>query len=145
AIAAEARRVGIPFGGHINWVTAAEASDSGARLIDHLRAWWRPEGNGGIDVVCWARNPSATVEQCRQLAAQFRHNGTWVVPTLFIHDGGANPNTSNHEADRGEHAQIIAKNFRAAVPVTWSDSVGRNQWIRGLVSAAHSDAAADSL
>lgn len=35
AIAAEARRVGLPFGGHVGAVTELEASDYGATIIDH--------------------------------------------------------------------------------------------------------------
>jgi hypothetical protein len=71
AAAAEARRLGVPFAGHIPsgdmapLVTAIEASDVGQACIEHLN--FVPFGEGGLppDVI-----------------AAFRRNGTWVDPTL---------------------------------------------------------------
>ncbi len=80
AVAAAARRIGLPFGGHANAVTVIEASDSGARLIDHVRfmtGWPTPEGQHVFDF-CLSRQ-SASLEQCRPLAERLRRNGTWLV------------------------------------------------------------------
>jgi hypothetical protein len=78
-IAAEARRIGIPFGGHIqfyqNPTSAIEASDSGASIIDHQNT------AGGLDTLCLIG--AASVERCQPVAERFRRNGTWWVPTMI--------------------------------------------------------------
>ncbi len=97
-IAAEARRAGMPLGGHIpDSVLPIEASDSGAVIIDHSGQWKECIGD------------SATIERCSAIAERLRRNGTWYVPTvtLFI----ANPLTLEARA---------AKRF-------WPDSVQQNQ------------------
>jgi len=73
ALAAEARRVGLPFGGHLSeHVTAEQASDSGQRIIDHVQG-----------VECMDRrleNPKLTppdTGQCDALAARFKRNQSW--------------------------------------------------------------------
>jgi hypothetical protein len=79
AVAAEARRVGLPFGGHVDdptpGLTAEVASDSGARIVDHIGS------SGGLDTLCYG--PAATVDRCRRVAERFRQNRTWSVPTLI--------------------------------------------------------------
>jgi hypothetical protein len=73
--AAAARRVGLPFGGHVaRSVSAIEASDSGMRILDHADA------AGGLDTMCGGT--TATVEQCERVAQVLQRNGTWWVPTL---------------------------------------------------------------
>ncbi len=77
-IAAEARRIGIPFGGHlwpVSGPSALEASDSGASTIDHMNM------SGMIDSLCILRE--ASLEKCRPLAERMRRNGTWFVPTIL--------------------------------------------------------------
>ena|SRR5260221_12025781 len=73
-IAAEARRGGLPFGGHLYTITALDASDSGAKIIDHLNT------SGGLDKLCWGAGSS--IEQCQPAVERFLRNGTWLVPTL---------------------------------------------------------------
>ena len=107
AIAAEARANGVIFAGHVPIaVTAAEASDSGQRSIEHLT---------GVTLACSARGDEAQraivrtvaergyamasalahreeaqlaadfdVTRCRELAERFARNGTWQVPTLTV-------------------------------------------------------------
>src|SRR5262249_30247985 len=78
---------GISFGGHIgihmlglpvkDGPSAAEASDSGASIIDHVSS------SAELGEVCmgvWGT--PVDVDECRALAERFRHNGTWWVPTL---------------------------------------------------------------
>ncbi len=80
-VAAEARRVGIPFGGHLpdgsagNWrVDGREASDSGATFLDH-ETWLRPSVCGGSFIVFADTN----LVTCRAAAQRFRRNHTWVT------------------------------------------------------------------
>lgn len=74
AMAAEARRVGIPFGGHIptGYVTELEASDSGAGMLDHY----------GVLPVCVPGAGSR--KACDTAAATLRRNGTWLVTTMVM-------------------------------------------------------------
>jgi len=71
AAAAEARRLGVPFAGHIPsgdlapLVTAIEASEAGQACIEHLN--FVPFGEEGLSP---------------DVSAAFRRNGTWVDPTL---------------------------------------------------------------
>jgi imidazolonepropionase-like amidohydrolase len=107
AIAAEARRTGIPFAGHVPVaVSAAEASDSGQRSIEHLTGVTLACSAHGDDVQrritgvvaergytaasALARREEAElaadydVGRCRELAERFARNGTWQVPTLTV-------------------------------------------------------------
>lgn len=107
AIADEAKRLGIPFAGHVTIaITAAEASDAGQRSIEHLT---------GVALGCsaaelamlrevertlasrgWAaasaleRGAGALIDsafdaaRCQALAEKFVRNETWQVPTLTV-------------------------------------------------------------
>lgn len=102
ALAEEANRRGIPFGGHVPWaVRASEASEAGQRSMEHLM---------GIIEECSAReeelrprllsdlrtdgpHPLHTVllmlesfseEKCEKLYTRFIRNETWHVPTLAL-------------------------------------------------------------
>jgi hypothetical protein len=69
AIAAEARRVGIPFGGHVPGENGLVVSDSGARILDH---------GEGISAWCGA-DTVLSLARCAAAAAQLRRNGTWLT------------------------------------------------------------------
>jgi cytosine/adenosine deaminase-related metal-dependent hydrolase len=88
AAARAARERRIPFAGHVaRGVTAAEASDSGQRSLEHLLA---------IPIPCTAADTIAlrprfplqaflgrcTLESMTPLFARFVANGTWIVPTF---------------------------------------------------------------
>lgn len=108
-IAAEARRIGIPFGGHLGdpytrlskigfpnvgssggWnidsASVIVASDSGASILDH----WNEAGDMATrcfeDVDLAHLQTSlprlATVSDCQPVAEHFQRNGTWLVPTF---------------------------------------------------------------
>ena len=87
AIAAEARRVGLPFVGHVpQGVTVTEAVDSGQRSIEHVN-----ENKGCLE------NPEFlldtfpepfTERRCAPAAAAYVRNGAWMVPTLVTYYGG---------------------------------------------------------
>lgn len=88
AAARESRARGIPFAGHLPGdVTAAEASDSGQKSLDHLLRIPNP---------CTAAESEAlkpkypiqrvlglcTADTLASLYARFVKNGTWIVPTF---------------------------------------------------------------
>ena len=103
ALADEARRVGIPFAGHVPYsVTPAEASDAGQRSIEHL--WLVLESciPGALDqVVALSDNqigvpvdrglvellPKFDRQACDRLFSKFRTNNTWQTPTLVEERG----------------------------------------------------------
>lgn len=100
-IADEARKLGLPFAGHVpGSVSAGEASDAGQQTIEHLTgilssASSRPEELEKLsgDVMT---NPAARREVMRvtidtfdpvraeALFARFRKNGSWQSPTLVV-------------------------------------------------------------
>jgi hypothetical protein len=135
ALAAEARRVGLPFGGHAWDDVALTASDSGARLIDHLTPWSGDyETPAGFRWRCWAGSwpgrEMASVEPCRPVAEQFRRNNTWLVPTL----------SRNHFAT-GEAHKISAR-FAAVGEEFWDGVLPHGNWLRDTTSTG---ASRDSL
>ena len=111
AIAAEARRVGIPFAGHVpDAITVAEASDSGQRSIEHLAGVLLATSTKEAELRSRLVNASGrAVYQAEMVAqqdqllasssdtladalfARFRANRTWQVPTLVVLRVGAAP------------------------------------------------------
>lgn len=96
AIADEAKRLHIPFAGHVPVaVTAREASDAGQRSIEHLtdmvascsarEAEMRagPENRARALIAAKAHDPV----KCRVLAQHLARNGTAQDPTLTVHAG----------------------------------------------------------
>jgi imidazolonepropionase-like amidohydrolase len=107
AIAAEARKEGLPFAGHVpESVGAAEASDLGMCSMEHLYgiplACSADEDKlrkDEVDAMARLDNPAVRVlmartavkafdshseEKARALFARFVKNGTWQVPTLTV-------------------------------------------------------------
>jgi hypothetical protein len=98
AVLDEARRQGIPVGGHLDFAVpgglvvsmtgdnapgALEASDSGVRIIDHVNS------SAELSAICIGTFGNVTDSvRCRQLAEHFRRNNTWWVPTLNIRGQG---------------------------------------------------------
>jgi imidazolonepropionase-like amidohydrolase len=113
AISEEAKRIGIPFAGHVpTLVPAASASGAGQRSLEHLTnvllgcssredeflaqlaaAAASPKGWDSAGVVGRAQlEPllgSFDAGRCRQLAKRFVANGTWMVPTIAVLHGVA--------------------------------------------------------
>jgi hypothetical protein len=113
-VAAAARRVGIPFGGHAAAESPLDASDSGASITDHLYA---PADN------LWTSRcfgAGVSVEQCQPVAERFRHNGTWWVPTLVIegHGGG------------GTYTQSSITHLIELARVFWTGTLPHGNWLR---------------
>jgi imidazolonepropionase-like amidohydrolase len=99
ALADEAKRVGIPFAGHVPiTVTPAEASRAGQRSIEHMtlvlescipggieHALVSPGGDDiGTSSPVWLANSLSNFNQeaAKKLFKEFVKNGTWQVPTL---------------------------------------------------------------
>jgi imidazolonepropionase-like amidohydrolase len=117
AIAAEAKRRGIPFSGHVpRSVTAVEASDAGQRSFEHitdaLSLACTPRGAELLDAFVKAREslgPDAdstraalgrlrtavaagpVEDACRPTFARMVANGTWLTPTLAVTHGQVPP------------------------------------------------------
>jgi hypothetical protein len=110
AVAAEARKLHLPFGGHLTALSAAEASDSGATFIDHLDSSGR--GAGSVFHLCVEL--TATADSCGRLAATFRRNNTWFLPTMMREALARRP---NHRSLAGD--TILAR-FEAFAHAFWS-------------------------
>lgn len=96
AIAEEAKRLRIPFAGHVPFaVSAAEASDAGQKSIEHLtgiletcstrgdefRRIPRDQWSPALQSVLWSTYHE---QACTALFARFAKNGTWHTPTLVL-------------------------------------------------------------
>lgn len=125
AVAAEARRLNIPFGGHAQEETPLEASDSGARIIDHMQYQM---GARGLSQLCWGN--TATVEQCGPIAERFQRNGTWLVPTLAAYVGGG-----------GRNARRVMLRFSHKIETFWAGELLSGNWLRDSVPASPGDSA----
>jgi hypothetical protein len=129
-LAAEARRVGIPFGGHTWDNIAMMASDSGARLIDHIHPW---SGDfhvlAGLRWRCWAGywpgREAVDIKQCRPVAEQFKRNNTWVVPTLFVD----RVMTDKKGVTVTKKAQAILRHFAVRADEFWHGSLLHGNWL----------------
>ena len=138
AIAAEARKIGIPFGGHLDFedlgITAIQASDSGATILDHVNT------SGDLDNLCLAK--PASVERCQPVAEKFRHNGTWLVPTYVRMATALTPETAptgrrsiaGHAF--GTASQAILKRFYQFASEFWADSAKHLTGLRDAANAA---------
>jgi hypothetical protein len=121
AVADEAKRLGLPFAGHVpNAVQPAEASDVGQRSMEHLlripnactnrqpqldsletrrpKSLGTPAGGAWRRAYTHALLTSYDTSICRTLFEKFVQNHTWQVPTLVVWEGGLhfeNPRGAN--------------------------------------------------
>jgi imidazolonepropionase-like amidohydrolase len=88
AIAAESKRIGLPFAGHIPMsVSPAEASDAGQASLEHTETLFEgtfAEQNAGKDPAAAIAEWRAT--EANALFARFVQNGTMVDPTLIARE-----------------------------------------------------------
>jgi imidazolonepropionase-like amidohydrolase len=113
AVAGEAKKVGIPWVGHVpNALRVAEAADAGQKSIEHIDAFifdCSAEGDSIRQALVdgTAFDPSAgfigfvrlqhellrtwNLDLCRDAIDALRRNGTWFVPTFAIFDATAHP------------------------------------------------------
>jgi hypothetical protein len=132
-IADEAKRQGLPFGGHVpNSVSAVEASDAGQKTIEHLQ---------GVALACSSRETElrrelkALVERgsspdralslrfevaatdsydeqkAAPLFARFVRNGTWHVPTLAVRQSHAR--LQETDSTRSDRMRYMPASLRA--------------------------------
>lgn len=78
ALLAEAKRVGLPLGGHSYNISGLEASDSGAVILDH-HTWFDPNVCDDLNLGQAAFNR----DKCADAANRLRRNGTWVTITII--------------------------------------------------------------
>ena len=133
-VAAEARRVGLPFGGHLDHgvATAVEAADSGAWILDHLNT------AGDLYGLCLGKQ--ATVQRCQPVADQFRRANTWFVPTLirFATESGDHTMLANLDSmqliDVGMRStaasRAILKHFYQFATGFWGGTPFHTGWLR---------------
>ena len=112
--AAAARRVGLPFGGHVHGESAIEASDSGMNIIDHVNT------AGDLDQLCMGSKGS--VERCQPVAERFRRNNTWWMPSLT-----------------GEFPGPIVDRLLKVAGQFWSDSIPKGNWLHDVVHVDSTD------
>lgn len=117
AIIDEARRQNIPVVGHVPFaISAWEASAAGQKSIEHMHA---------VPLACSSREPELRARlvaspnswklwnaiymetyqsyddaKCQRLVAEFRRNGTWLVPTLVVFRSAAFSNDPQFRNDR---------------------------------------------
>lgn len=102
ALLAEARRLGLPFGGKDGGGDFLSESDSGARVIDDL-----PKE---LAAFC-ADSSAASVERCQPVAERLRHNGTWVTVQGYVRwaENNLSGMPSSEEAGVGYPLHIIQR------------------------------------
>ena len=133
AVASEARRVGLPFGGHLNLgvATAIEASDSGAWILDHINT------SGDLYGLCLGRK--ANVQRCQPVADHFKHSNTWFVPTLirFATESGDHSMLANLDSMQlvgigmrsTAASRAILKHFYEFATNFWGGTPFRTGWL----------------
>ena len=135
AVAAEARRIGIPFGGHVIEETSVEASDSGARIEDHVHL------AGNIMGRCVSRK--ASLDRCKPIAEHFINNGTWWCPTLAIYNMSvrimfSNPNDVFGGPWFGPRARMLIERFYNTSDAFWDEwngSLPHGNWLQASTHA----------
>ena len=149
AIAAEAKRRGIPFAGHVpGAVTAIEASDAGQRSIEHvanaLHLACTPRGAELLDAFLKAREslgPDADStraalgrlrsavaagpreDACRPLFARMLANDTWLTPTLTVTHGQVPPDWLAADPRLRFVPPALAARWRSGRPAADSDDL----------------------
>ncbi len=134
-IAREARRLGVPFGGHIHAqdLSALEASDSGAIVLDH------PNTAGWMAGVCWG--DGATADRCRPVAERFTRNGTWWVPTLLRFVTIDHPELFRAA---GPRSQPVFHRFQDRIRAFWNGTKLQGNWLRDSTGVESSQVARES-
>jgi imidazolonepropionase-like amidohydrolase len=93
ALAAEARKEGIPFAGHLpGAIRATEASAAGMKSMEHLQ---------GLLLAISTKGEGRSTDPAKAAALwqAFKANGTWQVPTLTLLRYEAYSNDPAHAAD----------------------------------------------
>ncbi|HEX8209919.1 MAG TPA: amidohydrolase family protein [Longimicrobium sp.] len=167
AIAAQAKRRGIPFAGHVpREVTAVEASDAGQRSIEHvldqLHLACTPRGTELLADFTKARESlgrdadstraalgrlqtavaAGPVEDaCRPLFARMVANGTWMTPTLAVTHGQVPPDALKADPRLRFVPPALAARWRSAAAAANPEEVRLERRLEAnawrLVGLAH--------
>ena len=136
AIAAEARRRGVPFVGHVPMrISAEEAIGAGQRSVEHL-LWVAYACTSGGDslrasVVASKRRPSAAswahhdAARCRAIMTAMRERGTWMVPTFV--EAHVDPQRELARIDSMFADSALWRRMPAAVAAEWRASYPRDR------------------
>jgi hypothetical protein len=129
ALAAEARRVGLPFGGH-SYVPGLALSDSGASILDHY-AWLVPNVCGEI-LNGVGKTEEFDEAACVAAAQRLRRNGTWV---MVSHPAGL-------EVNSAVFGQYTLDRRRLISPRVLLEAMGKDVGDRALARPAPTSTAA---
>ena len=144
-IAAEARRLHMPLGGHLNRgvATAIEASDSGVSIIDHINT------AGDLYKLCLGKR--ASKESCQPVVDHFKHNGTWFVPTFirFATESGDHDTRVDLTSDEleaigmrtGPASEAILRHFYRFARDFWAGTAFHTDWLRDSAYAIQTSSA----
>ena len=166
AIIDEARRQHIPVVGHVPFaISAWEASAAGQKSIEHMHA---------VPLACSSREPELRARlvaspnswklwnaiyreayqsyddaKCQRLVAEFRRNGTWLVPTLVVYRSAVFSNDPQFRNDdrlryfSGQMRTWLEKhyvsdrsNFDAADFAVERELLNRRKWLVGKLFRA---------
>src|SRR5262249_28827628 len=149
-----ARRLHLPFGGHapgthplirlvsggFDGVTPLEASNSGARVIDHelggpecwREAWPDPATLARLNVV--GQPVAINFKTCRENMKQFQRNDTWFVPTLMA--GGILRNATS---------KSITTRFNDFIRKFWAGAPLQGNWLGVVAGSAPAGAPTPAL
>jgi hypothetical protein len=106
-------------------VNPLEASDSGARIVDHALG----DDHRFLEGHC-SESDSTSLRQCQAEAKQFIRNGTWLAPTMIA---------AHQDGDTGARAKIYAR-FNARARQFWADSLPPGNWLHDAASVTSAGA-----
>ncbi len=154
AMADEARRVGVPFGGHSADMSGLKFADSGAAILDHQTWIW--ECGGGDGAQAGVQNFDAA--KCAAAVQRLRRTNTWVVenypiisPSTFGRIGRYQPHslltklldtTAQQQVRRYAAAADSLMALEPTSTAAWAQFVQRdapNRWTEVMVAKAQTD------
>ena len=114
ALLREARRVGLPFVGHLPFTGINEviASDSGYASVEHLS-----EMVGCFPHMAWIQVDSFNLQRCMPGAAALARNETYVTPTLYMFSMSGRQSMLNWNAQAPQYGQYVQLLHRVGVPM----------------------------
>ena len=130
AIADEAKRLGLPFDGHVPaGMTIAEASDAGFRSIEHIGALAASCAANAADLTPAAPNATPAAQpialdrrSCEDAISRLVKNGTWFTPTM------GRPGTGNPRTRAFNLAVLRMAHERGLRLLAGTDGPGANYW-----------------
>lgn len=143
AIAREAKRRGLVYGGHIQHgmpLKAEDAADSGVSFLEHMNAsaniGFTPTWDADCLLTTYHKDEAwdpgtATVDRCRPVAAHLAKKNTWFVPTLTVFAAQSMTSAYRILAIAGQMRQAMEA-FWSGTPQSTTIATSSN-WLRGPV------------